>query len=922
MSLPLHALRRARGGKGHKAKRAVKKQLQVLLQRLRNRDDAALFGFAKGRAEPTMEPQKSTALERQLLRAKELALDGYISKAAKALFQNPTRDPRHHPSIISDLQALHPPGPHPSALPSLPPDAPFVQVPADKNFQSHLVGIDGGQGTSISQQSRNQIAVLVYNDICLAGLAALITDIINGVLGTKSKRLLLTFVLMGPDKDGGGIRPLAMGETAYIAAASWVVGGAKVAIGKALGPIQLGVGVQGGAEVAAQLINALLCAEDEDEIASLAGLACDFRNAFNTIDRAHVLKELFKRKELSMLWRISHWAYSTPSSLWIKAGNGEVIARLLSTQGVRQGDPLGSTLFAVGVHSVYMETLANQDAVGAVAIHDDLTLIGPPDCLPNLFERLKAAGAKVGLVLVPKKSHFLWYHDAPLPATVNDFLTRNPTLKLNRTATKLLGCPIGNDQEAIIGILNSIIDKHVPFFHAITRVDILGSQIATLLLAYSGHPRLNYLIRAMDPQIAMGCFARFDELVMNTAVQITSSPEILNSPSHVAPHPTRHIAPELFVLPMRLGGMGFRQMSVICIAAFIASLAQAAPFLAHWKQGHTTVVLHNARLRNTVSNCLTNLRTLSNAPAAPITANTPKHPLNSLLPPNNTLLTLLESFSTDGELRPVSIQMQHNLTRFIENAAFQKLKPSLPPMLHNHLIACKAQWSSAWLRATPDSHSLRLSDIQFRIAWRLRLSLVPLLPPSAPCFGCDKLLTTDPFHPSHCPVGSSELTLRHDGVNQAVAAEARAMGAATHIEPQSILFPDNRHPDLSVVAANLETLLDVTIRDPLAPSYTRLAATSLGVAKAAEKEKVALYAQYIEGQGAVFVPFAIESLGGWGPSATNFARMMALHAEENLGIPKGKALLKFVRTISVAVQRGNARLWLGSLQKARAGQIH
>jgi hypothetical protein len=725
---------------------------------------------------------------------------------------------------------------------------------------------------------------------------------------------LLSFILLGIPKANGGTRPLAMGESFYVLAASYAVEGAKHAAGQLLGPVQLGVGVPGGAEVAAKLLQALLCAEGDDLVA-LAGLACDFRNAFNSINRAHVLTELFKHKELNTLWRITHWAYSSPSTLWIRAGNGEILHHLLSTQGVRQGDPLGSLLFAVGVHPVYMETLANQTDTGGVALHDDLTLVGPPEALPPLFSVLEIAAFRIGLVLVPRKCKYLWFHEAPLGEAVSSFVDSNP-MSLHTDAVALLGCPLGQDHEAVSACLDAIIDDHVPFFNAIQRADLLGAQVSTTLLAFSGHPRLNYLVRTLNPEIAHTGFARFDDLVLQTAAIVTSSPELIAPPSHVAPN-NSHIAHSLFELPVGSGGMGFRKMTKVCIPAFVACIAQAAPFLLQWKQGPVIIATRNTMLCNTFTNCLLSIRMLTNAPPAPIVPSTPPHQISTLLPPDNLLQTALHAYSSDTDLQPATLHLQRTLTRLIEAQSVERLKRNLSHTHYIHLLACSAKWSGIWLRIIPHRQALRMSNLHFSIAFRLRLSLVPIKPPSAPCAGCGALLSTDPLHALHCPTGSEYSTQRHDATNQSLASIARILGASATIEPRTIVYSDDRHPDCSLILGAIERLVDVTIPSPLAPSYSRIAAKVLGVAKAAEARKVSRYAHEIIEQGSLFSPLAIESLGGWGPAACTLARAMADHAENTTHFTRAEALLLFAQTIATAVQRGNATLLLGAYQKAR-----
>ena len=55
---------------------------------------------------------------------------------------------------------------------------------------------------------------------------------------------------------------------------------------------------------------------------------------------------------------------------------GQVSSYLESSNGVRQGCGLGALLFALSVKDIYEETVAELPGVRAVAIMDDLFLMG------------------------------------------------------------------------------------------------------------------------------------------------------------------------------------------------------------------------------------------------------------------------------------------------------------------------------------------------------------------------------------------------------------------------------------------------------------------------------------------------------------------------------------------------------------------
>ena len=61
----------------------------------------------------------------------------------------------------------------------------------------------------------------------------------------------------------------------------------------------------------------------------------------------------------------------------VRSANGSLYSGIFSAQGVRQGDPLSSLLFALTVQPVYEAVVRQHPTIKATAIHDDITLVGP-----------------------------------------------------------------------------------------------------------------------------------------------------------------------------------------------------------------------------------------------------------------------------------------------------------------------------------------------------------------------------------------------------------------------------------------------------------------------------------------------------------------------------------------------------------------
>ena len=138
------------------------------------------------------------------------------------------------------------------------------------------------------------------------------------------------------------------------------------------------------------------------------------QNAFNTIDRGHCLRELYKTPSLSPLFGLTDMLYSTPSRVMYRLGDGSLRA-VHSQQGVRQGCPLGPLLFCLGVHPVWSSTPDPPNRVHAAADLDDLAVVSPRQFVFQTFDKIRAGLAKVGLSMAPGKVVLVCRNPSSLP---------------------------------------------------------------------------------------------------------------------------------------------------------------------------------------------------------------------------------------------------------------------------------------------------------------------------------------------------------------------------------------------------------------------------------------------------------------------------------------------------------------------------
>ena len=147
------------------------------------------------------------------------------------------------------------------------------------------------------------------------------------------------------------------------------------------------------------------------------------------------------------------------------------------------------------------------------------------------------------------------------------------------------------------------------------------------------------------------------------------------------------------------------------------------------------------------------------------------------------------------------------------------------------------------------------------------------------------------------------MTVRHDSVVRLLRDFFHQAGALVHIEPR--IYETKRfRPDLDILLADTNIMIDVGITNPCAPSRT--STTALAAATTMEKAKVVEYKKFAEERGAKFFPFIIETLGAYGKETAKVLKVLAKAVfNSNIDSPSDY-LVQCNRVVAVAVQRGNA----------------
>ena len=160
---------------------------------------------------------------------------------------------------------------------------------------------------------------------------------------------------------------------------------------ESLKPIQLGVGVPGGAEAAVHVMRRLLLQLLTDHVV----VKLDFTNTFNSVRRDPSLETI------SELYRFVHAAYSCDPILSYRS------YQIWSKEGFQQGDLLSALEFCETVQPL----LSSHNLDVSLGFMVDFTLLGPVDIVACDVEKITSATSEIGLLLNHTKCEVISFDD-------------------------------------------------------------------------------------------------------------------------------------------------------------------------------------------------------------------------------------------------------------------------------------------------------------------------------------------------------------------------------------------------------------------------------------------------------------------------------------------------------------------------------
>jgi len=506
--------------------------------------------------------------------ALKLLRSGHISRAVQRLDNNGLGD-MSDARIIDQLRDKHPTHKEDIEDPESAQAYPRISI----KLRDTLRRLDDQAGTGISGFRNSYLSALTqdFADVRASQAVDLLDcfaeEYANAGLPRWFYVAFSAIRLVAPVKeapiDPSGVpdvRPLGLGECLRRAIHTTVARDQRDVFEHYFWPQQVAVGVPGGLSLLILGIRTLLETRPD-----FAAVKIDFRNAYNEVCRAAVLRALegsASLRGLAPLFRATH-AHPVPIHL---SAPGMPMADFRSEEGVHQGDALASAAFCAAIHDAVCRLDAELTECGGAARFDmdDGYAVGPPREVFRAVARFAEEVRGLGLELrVDKSKCFSFGVD------LSDHQDRPASMPLGTAITTdgrvgygimIGGVPVGDNT-----FVHTVLDGKV--HNAMSKANKLVNKLRDVhlpslwtTLYYAIQPLFHYWLQHCYPTDCVEHAGQLDEL--HAAVASTCIPG-LNVDDDITLRRLR--------LPSRMYGGGIRSLVDVAPAAFCATVCRDAP---------------------------------------------------------------------------------------------------------------------------------------------------------------------------------------------------------------------------------------------------------------------------------------------------------------------------------------------------------
>ena len=595
------------------------------------------------------------------------------------------------------------------------------------------------------------------------------------------------------------------------------------------------------------------------------------------------------------------WAYGAATDLHV-VGAPEGTPPVASSTGIRQGDTLGTFLFALTLQQTLERTRDATPSVAIVSIADDVNMVGRVEALATAFATLTGGAAAIGLRVQPAKS-------AATAGQPQDTARLSAALGVQHKpdGVTVCGSPIGTDAY-VAGVLQQRVADIKVQVDRLMRLPLLR-QSQFVLLRTSLSARMHHLLRTTPwPQLEAAT-QEMERAISDAVATIFRVPE---------QGATR--ARKQMTLPLRHAGFGLR--AVQAVEADAALLSGAARAQAAMRDGPVACQPFSGAARPALLAAWHGVHDFGEASSewGPGARDLSSQFVADDLPFMQTTISRLvgdragAAFLAECDVETAEGEREAARIRSAANGP-----------------------ASAWITAVPAAFTTRLPDADFVMAGRHLLGLgVPTSIALRPC-ECGSPDSLLPDHAPACKCNAKHNTMRH---NLKTSVWRRAMqdaGCATSLEPMynSLVTGDvdnarggdaglRRGDILCAMPDGRVVVLDCVVTHPTAASYVERAARETGWAAArAEREKIQKFNAFGQGAAFDFCPLAVESYGRLGIQASRFLSTLGDLAASGGGVSKARFVRRVRQELSCALCRGNSQSYYNTvLSVARQAGKH
>jgi hypothetical protein len=373
----------------------------------------------------------------------------------------------------------------------------------------------------------------------LRALTKLCNFLLSGQLPSEICHLLYGASLCALNKKDGGLRPIAIGNCLRRLTSKLACFQSRNIVNSYLSPHQLGVATKLGCEAAIHTTRTFV---NNDQNRGKVLLKLDFKNAFNSVERDCILKEV--QCHTPLLYPYLYQCYRNPSTLFF--GNHLISSSVVA----QQGDPCGPMIFSLAIQPIILSL----DSQMNIWYLDDGTLADYPEVVLSDFKKVINLSQEIGLELNFNKCEIFCCSEDTDLKIIKEFQNLAPGIKIcDRESLSLLGSPIFDQ-----GFKNTVEKTIITVENLLNKAELLNRHVAyTLIKNCLFIPKFNFLLRTTP-------FWKFSNYVNSIDSSLKSCLErILNLR-------LTDLQWRQSTLPIRFGGLGIRRISDICLPAFLS----------------------------------------------------------------------------------------------------------------------------------------------------------------------------------------------------------------------------------------------------------------------------------------------------------------------------------------------------------------